>query len=117
MQTDKILIDALSGLELPINRVAAKYRTVEVLPEQYFIYSITGGTASYGDDYLENIQMQYAIMLFSKNDYSDILHRTIAALNTGNITIQSFGAEFYDPDIDFYQIQINVSVFEDWEES
>ena len=116
MQADKILFDALSGTGLPVNRVVAKYTNNDEIPSQYFVYSISSGTPAYQDDFLAYIQLNYVISLFSKGDYTDILSQTVGALNTESIRIHSIGGEFYNSDIDFYQIQINVSINEYWEE-
>jgi len=114
MQADKVLFDALSQIGLPVNRIAAKFASKTEIPEQYFIYAITGGAPFYNDDYLEYIEVNYAVMLFSKIDYTNILRQTIEALNTERVKIQFLGPELYDPEIDFYQITINVSVNENW---
>jgi len=116
MLADKTLFDALSEIGIPVNRVAAKYANTDVIPGQYFVYAITGGSPSYSDDYLEYIELYYTVMLFSKTDYTSVLRQTVDVLNVDGVRISSLGAEMYDPDIDFYQIPINVAIQEFWEE-
>ena len=116
MKADKILYEALAGTGLPVSRVVAKYTAVDEIPAQYFVYSISSGTAVYHDDYLAYLRLNYLITLFSKGDYTDALRETIDALNIEEIRIQSFSFETYAPDIDFYQIQINVLINEFWKD-
>ena len=110
MQTDKTLLAALSGTGLPAYRIVAKFTNNTDIPEQYFVYAITGGAPFYDDDFLRYIEINYSVILFSRSDYTELLGKTAEALNIEGIKIQSLGPEIYDPEIDFYQITINISI-------
>ena len=102
-EVDKLLTKTLLSIGVPVERLlfggkADSFITFQLITKQETAFSDDDGAA---------IESFYRANIFSKNDYTDLLHRTYSALKEAGFYGITVNSEIYEHDTGFYHVPMD----------
>jgi hypothetical protein len=112
MNTAKKLMEILTAFNYPVKRLRLKSDAKR--PETYFLIQlIKKSTVMAASDLPLARESVWAIDLYSKKDYSDLLDSVIDALEDNDFYDVSIETELYDHDTAYFHVSLLTRKFED----
>lgn len=107
---------ALKSLGYPVGRIVYETEPDKPPVDTYFTIRILGADPQeHADDDFVSLEYILGVILTSKEDYTELLGRTINKLRHEGFTISSIEPEVLDIATGFFYVPITVKILEEWE--